>query len=110
MIFINLLPIPESHAVLYMGSRKEKAEIWDPLSGKRFWTKEKLKEVWHGRAIEFRFDKNSEELKSTLGKSYTTFRVACLTFNLKWHMRDFQERLSEIRLCRIPKGQGSHSE
>ena len=66
-----------------MGSRKEKVEIWDPLSGKRFWTKEKLKEVWHGRAIEFRLDKNSEELKSTLGKSYTTFRVACLTFDLK---------------------------
>jgi len=58
MIFIdNQFTGPESHAVAYMGLNKDKAEIWDPLEGKRFLTKDQLAKIWHGRGIEFRLNK-----------------------------------------------------
>ena len=58
MIFIdNQFTGPESHAVAYMGLNKGKAELWDPLEGKRFLTKNQLAKIWHGRGIEFRFNK-----------------------------------------------------
>jgi hypothetical protein len=57
MIFIdNQFTGPESHAVAYMGLNKDKAEIWDPLEGKRFLTKNQLAKIWHGRGIEFRLN------------------------------------------------------
>lgn len=57
MIFIdNQFTGPESHAVAYMGLNKDKAEIWDPLEGKRFLTKDQLAKIWHGRGIEFRLN------------------------------------------------------
>ena len=49
----------ESHAVAYMGINKGKAEIWDPLEGKRYLDVRQLKKIWHGRGIEFRVDKKS---------------------------------------------------
>lgn len=49
----------ESHAVAYMGINKGKAEIWDPLEGKRFLDVSQLKEIWHGRGIEFTADNKS---------------------------------------------------
>jgi len=58
MIFIdNQFTGPESHAVAYMGLNKDKAEIWDPLEGKRFLTKAQLAKIWHGRGIEFQLNK-----------------------------------------------------
>ena len=55
MIFIdNQFSGPESHAVAYMGLNKDRAEIWDPLEGRRFLTKNQLAKIWHGRGIEFR--------------------------------------------------------
>ncbi len=58
MIFIdNQFTGPESHAVAYMGFNKDKAEIWDPLEGRRFLTKKQLAKMWHGRGIEFRLNK-----------------------------------------------------
>lgn len=57
MIFIdNQFTGPESHAVAYMGLNKDKAEIWDPLEGRRFLAKNQLAKIWHGRGIEFRLD------------------------------------------------------
>ena len=57
MIFIdNQFTGPESHAVAYMGLNKDKAEIWDPLEGRRFFTKDQLAKIWHGRGIEFRLN------------------------------------------------------
>jgi hypothetical protein len=57
MIFIdNEFTGPESHAVAYMGFNKDKAEIWDPLEGRRFLTKNQLAKIWHGRGIEFRLN------------------------------------------------------
>jgi ABC-type bacteriocin/lantibiotic exporter with double-glycine peptidase domain len=45
---------PESHAVGYMGFHAGKAEIWDPLEGKKFMTQEELSETWHGRGVGFK--------------------------------------------------------
>jgi predicted double-glycine peptidase len=61
MIFIdNQFTGPESHAVAYMGFNKDKAEIFDPLEGRRFLSKNQLAMVWHGRGIEFRLKRGGE--------------------------------------------------
>ena len=54
MIFVDH-PVtgPESHAMAYVEYKNGKAEILDPLSGRKFMTKEQLKKVWHGRGVEF---------------------------------------------------------
>ncbi len=58
MIFIDHPETgPESHAVVYAGFTGGKAEIWDPLIGKRFLPKSKLANIWHGRGIEFQLGK-----------------------------------------------------
>ena len=61
MIFIdNQFTVPESHAVAYMGFNKDKAEIFDPLEGRRFLSKNQLAKIWHGRGIEFGLEKGGE--------------------------------------------------
>ena len=61
MIFIdNQFTGPESHAVAYMGFNKDKAEIFDPLEGRRFLSKNQLAKIWHGRGIEFGLEKGGE--------------------------------------------------
>jgi hypothetical protein len=58
MIFIGCPSAgTESHAVAYMGFHEGKAEIWDPVRGKRFLDKNQLGRIWHGRGIEFQLDK-----------------------------------------------------
>jgi hypothetical protein len=58
MIFIdNQFTGPESHAAAYLGLDTGKAEIWDPLEGKRLLRKNELRKIWHGRGIEIRRDK-----------------------------------------------------
>lgn len=42
----------DAHAVAFMGMDGEKAEIWDPASGKTLQTRETVKARWRGRAIE----------------------------------------------------------
>jgi hypothetical protein len=55
MLFVdNQFTGPESHAVAYMGFNKNKAEIFDPLEGRRLLSKNELAKIWHGRGIEFR--------------------------------------------------------
>lgn len=55
MLFVdNQFTGPESHAVAYMGFNKDKAEIFDPLEGRRLLSKNELAKIWHGRGIEFR--------------------------------------------------------
>jgi len=54
IIFLNDEDGGIPHAVAYMGSIDKKAEIWDPAGGKAFWTEDKIKKHWHGRAIEIR--------------------------------------------------------
>ena len=51
---------PESHAVAYMGFNKDKAEILDPLEGRRFLSKSELAKIWHGRGIEFGLEREGE--------------------------------------------------
>ena len=61
MIFIdNQFTGPESHAVAYMGLNKDKAEIFDPLEGRRFLSKNQLAKIWHGRGIEFGLERAGE--------------------------------------------------
>ncbi len=61
MIFIdNQFTGPESHAVAYMGLNKDKAEIFDPLEGRRFLSKNQLAKIWHGRGIEFSLERGGE--------------------------------------------------
>jgi hypothetical protein len=54
MIFVDH-PVtgPESHAMAYAGYKNDKAEILDPLIGRKFLTETQLKHVWRGRGIEF---------------------------------------------------------
>jgi predicted double-glycine peptidase len=61
MVFIdNQFTGPESHAVAYMGFNKDKAEIFDPLEGRRFLSKNQLAKIWHGRGIEFGLKRGGE--------------------------------------------------
>ena len=61
MLFIdNQFTGPESHAVAYMGFNKDKAEIFDPLEGRRFLSKNQLAKIWHGRGIEFSLERGGE--------------------------------------------------
>ena len=60
MMFVNnQFTGPESHAVAYMGIRNGRAEIWDPLEGRRLYGEIELAKIWHGRAIEFTLDEGS---------------------------------------------------
>ncbi|HUW59547.1 MAG TPA: cysteine peptidase family C39 domain-containing protein [Candidatus Bathyarchaeia archaeon] len=43
---------PLGHAVAYIGQKDGKAEIWNPVSGKQWMTREQLAETWFGHAIE----------------------------------------------------------
>jgi Peptidase C39 family len=43
---------PLGHAVAYMGTDGDKAEIWNPQGGKRLVTREQLRGTWQGHAIE----------------------------------------------------------
>lgn len=43
----------EAHAVAYMGIARGKAELWDPLVGKRFLSPQALGQIWRGRALVF---------------------------------------------------------
>jgi len=45
---------PESHAVVYLGMKEGKVEIWDPIRGLKRLDKRGLGSVWRGRGIEFR--------------------------------------------------------
>jgi hypothetical protein len=61
MLFVdNQFTGPESHAVAYMGFNKNKAEIFDPLEGRRFLSKIQLAKIWHGRGIEFGLEREGE--------------------------------------------------
>ena len=61
MLFVdNQFTGPESHAVAYMGFNKDKAEIFDPLEGRRLLSKNELAKIWHGRGIEFRLKRGGE--------------------------------------------------
>ncbi|MGA1871938.1 MAG: cysteine peptidase family C39 domain-containing protein [bacterium] len=53
MLFIDHpLTGPESHAVVYVGSLNGRAEIWDSVMGKRFFSENDLTFIWHCKAIE----------------------------------------------------------
>ena len=53
MIFIDHpLTGPESHAAALMTAGPERVEVWDPLWGKRLWSRQELGQRWHGFAIE----------------------------------------------------------
>jgi ABC-type bacteriocin/lantibiotic exporter with double-glycine peptidase domain len=61
MLFVdNQFTGPESHAVAYMGFNKNKAEIFDPLEGRRLLSKNELAKIWHGRGIEFGLKRGGE--------------------------------------------------
>ncbi|MGD8435578.1 MAG: cysteine peptidase family C39 domain-containing protein [Syntrophobacterales bacterium] len=61
MLFVdNQFTGPESHAVAYMGFNKNKAEIFDPLEGRRLLSKKELAKIWHGRGIEFGLKRGGE--------------------------------------------------
>ena len=61
MLFVdNQFTGPESHAVAYMGFNKDKAEIFDPLEGRRLLSKNELTKIWHGRGIEFSLERVGE--------------------------------------------------
>lgn len=44
---------PETHAVAYMALHQGKAEVWDPLVGKRWLTQPQLAQIWHGHGLVF---------------------------------------------------------
>ncbi len=54
MLIVDLVGQPDGHAVVYMGQKDGKAEIWDPTGGKRLLDTEQLRGWWRGRAIEVR--------------------------------------------------------
>jgi hypothetical protein len=61
MLFIdNQFTGPESHAVAYMGFNQDKAEILDPLEGRRLLSKNELAKIWHGQGIEFSLERGGE--------------------------------------------------
>jgi len=52
MMFVDVFGLPpEGHAVALMGMKDGQAEVWDPLRGKVLYTAEKLKKIWHGKAM-----------------------------------------------------------
>lgn len=64
MLFIdNQFTGPESHAVAYMGFKEDKAEIFDPLEGRRLLSKNELAKIWHGRGIEFSLEREGSEVE-----------------------------------------------
>ena len=53
MIFVDHpMTGPESHAVALMATGPKRVEVWDPLWGKRLWSRQELAQRWHGFAIE----------------------------------------------------------
>lgn len=52
MLFVDHPAVgSEGHVVAYFGMSGQNFEIWDPLVGKTFWSKQRVQEVWHGNGI-----------------------------------------------------------